>query len=219
MSDAKPTLTAHDVPGLGERRTKALKIHGASDWWFYPLLLAIAAVLVAVSLGAGVFERPGRAQTATIDGAVHVFGAQALADGMVTRNGHVLHVAREFGLSPRAVRIGARPGMGLPLADRPGAQLLLAPEEGARLQGKALRLEVAFRRLNVTSAASLAIGAETGGPITWITQPIPAENGVMIFDLPATASPPTAIGFWVVNDQADYTHGVEISRVRVTPAG
>lgn len=219
MSDAQTPPTAHDVPGLGERRTKALKIHGASDWWFYPLLVAIAAALVIVSLGAGAFERSGRAQTATMDGATHVFAAQALADGIVTHNGHLLHIAREFGLSPRAVRLGVRPGMGAASADRSGVQLLLAPEEGARLAGKALRVEIAFRRISVTNAASLAVGLETGGPIAWVTQPIPPENGVMTFDLPASATAPTALGFWVVSDKTDYNYGVEISRVRVTPAG
>lgn len=219
MSDAQTSKNAHAVPGLGERRTKALKIHGASDWWFYPLLLVVAAALVTVSLGAGAFERSGRAQAATMDGAAHVFGAQALADGVVTRNGHILHIAREFGLSPRAVRIGARPGMGAASPDRSGVQLLLAPEEGARLAGKPLRVEIAFRRISVTNAASLAVGLEQGGPIAWVTQPIPPENGVMTFDLPAAAAAPTAIGFWVVNDKTDYNYGVEISRVRVTPAG
>lgn len=219
MSDAQPSQNAHAVPGLGERRTKALKIHGASDWWFYPLLFLVAVALVTVSLGADVYERKGAPQTATMDGGAHVFDAQALADGVITRNGHVLHIARQFGLSPRAVRIGARPGMGAPTPDRAGAQLLFTPEEGARLAGKALRVEVAFRRITVTNAVSLSLGVANGGPISWTTQPIPAENGVMTFDLPATAGAPQALAFWLMNDQKDYNYGMEISRIRVTPAG
>jgi hypothetical protein len=219
MTAANTPQNAHDVPGLGERRAKALKIRGATDWWFYPALLIVAVALVLVSLGAGAFGRTVRAQSGQRAESALVFAPEALANGLQTRNGHVLHVAREFGLSPRAVRIGVRPGMEAPTADRAGAELLLTPETGALLAGKPLRVEVSIKRITVTNAVALAVAAQTGGPIGWTVQTMPAEDGVMTFDLPATGAPLKALGFWVLSDKTDYNYGVEITRVRVTPLG
>lgn len=218
MTDASNSLGGRNVAGLGERRAKALKIYGASDWWFYPLVLAAAVALVLVSLGAGAFGRSALPQAATRESSAYVFGATALAAGIETRDGHVLHVARDYGVSAKAVRIGVRPGMGVPSADRAGAKLLLTPADAAAFAGKPLRVEATIKRINVTNAVSLGVSVQDGGPITWATQVIPAADGVMTFDLPPSAAP-KAIGFWVVSDKTDYTYGVEIGSVRVTPAG
>jgi hypothetical protein len=218
MTNVPEHMSAHDVPGLGERRTKALKIYGATDWWFYPLLLAVACVLVLASLGFDVFVRGGQPQRAARAGGAFVFDAGALAGGINVEAGHLRHVTRDLGVSARAVRVGVRPGQGAPTPTSTGAVLLLDPADAAAFAGKALRVEMRIKRISVTTAASVAVSVQHGAPTTWVTAPIPAENGVMTFDLPASAAtPPRGLGIWLISDKTDYNYGVEISRVSITP--
>jgi hypothetical protein len=220
MTDVPKHLNVHDVPGLGERRSKALKIQGATDWWFYPLLLAAAAALILASLGFDAFVRGGEPQKAERDGPAYVFNAGALAGGIEVPAGHLRHVTRDLGVSARAVRIGVRPGLGAPTPTSKGAVLLFDPADAAALAGRALHVEVRIKRINVTTAASLAVSVQNGAPTMWTTMAIPAENGVMAFDLPSSAGPlPQGLGLWLVNDKTDYNYGVEISRIAITPLG
>lgn len=220
MTDAHKHPNVRDVPGLGERRTKALRIQGATDWWFYPLLLAVAAVLIVASLGFDVFAHGGGAQKAQRDGAAYVFNAGALADGIEPSDGHLFHVTRDLGVSARAVRIGVRPGLGAPTSTGGGAVLLFDATDASAFAGKALHVELNIKRISATTAASLAVSAQNGTATTWATTAIPAENGVMRFDLPASAGPPPkGLGLWVISDKMDYNYGIEISRIAVTPVG
>ncbi len=220
MTDVPSPLNAHDVPGLGDRRTKALKIQGATDWWFYPLLLAVASALILASLGFDPFVHGGTPRKAERDGAAYVFNAGALAGALDPAEGHLRHVTRDLGVSARSVRVGVRPGAGAPTPTSTGAILLMDPADAAALAGRPLHVEVSIRRINVTTAAGLAVSAQNGAATTWITAPIPAENGVLTFDLPASAgSTLKGLGLWVVNDKTDYNYGVEITRIAVAPAG
>jgi len=218
MTDVHKHPGAHDVPGLGDRRTKALKIRGATDWWFYPLLLAIAAALIMASFGLDMFAQGGSPQKAQRDGASYVFNAGALADGIEPSNGHLFHVTRDLGVSARAVRIGVRPGAGAPGPMSAGAVLLFDRADASAFAGKALHVELNIKRISVTTAASLALSIQNGEPASWASVAIPADNGVMAFDLPASTGPaPRGLGLWVISDKTDYNYGVEISRIAVTP--
>lgn len=219
MTDAREPLSVRDVPGLGERRAKALKIAGATDWWFYPLILVVAVALVLVSLGGDIFDRSASPQPAAREAAAFVYGADALADGIKTADGHMLHALRDFGVSTRAVRIGVRPGMGGPSPATRGALLLMTPADAALLAGRPVHVEVSFKRINVTTAAGLAASLQSDGPVVWSIATTPSENGVIAFDLPASAGPLKGLGLWVMSDKADYNYGLEISRVVVSPAG
>ncbi|KAF0177767.1 MAG: hypothetical protein IV086_11805 [Hyphomonadaceae bacterium] len=220
MTEVPKPLNVHDVPGLGDRRTKALKIQGATDWWFYPLLLAVAAALITASLGFAPFVRGGAPQKAERDGATYVFNAGALAGGIDPADGHLRHVTRDLGVSARAVRVGVRPGVGAPGPNSAGAVLMIDPADAAALTGRPLHVEVSIKRINVTTATSLAVSMQNGAATTWVSAAIPAENGVMAFDLPASAGPlAKGLGLWLVNDKTDYNYGVEITRIAITPAG
>lgn len=220
MTDVQTPLNIHDVPGLGDRRTKALKIQGATDWWFYPLLFAVAAALILASLGFEAFARGGAPQKAERDGKTFVYTAGALAGGIDASKGHLRHVTRDMGVSARAVRIGVRPGLGAPTPSSTGATLLFDHADAAALSGKAIHVEVSVRRISVTTAAALAVSIRNGASATWATSAIPMDNGVMAFDLPASAGPPPkGLGLWLVSDKTDYNYGVEISRIAITPAG
>lgn len=220
MTDAPSHHSPHDVPGLGERRTKALKIGGATDWWFYPLLLAVAAALILVSLGADAFNRDGAPQKGVRENGAFIYGPAALAGGIDPMNGHMRHVVRDFGVSARAVRVGVEPGRGQPPGDATGALLQIDPADAAALAGRPVRVEITFRRISVTTAQGLATSLQNGGPTQWSGGPIPQENGVMAFDLPAQAGGPLkGLGIWVISDKTDYNYGVEITRVMLKPVG
>jgi hypothetical protein len=220
MTDVPKHLNVHDVPGLGDRRTKALKIQGATDWWFYPLLMAVAAALILASLGFDAFVRGGEPQKAARDGGAYVFGAGALAGGIDVAAGHLRHVTRDLGVNARAVRVGVRPGLGAPTPTSAGAVLLFDPADAAALAGRPLRVELRIKRINATTAQSLAVSIQNGGAATWVTAAIPAENGVMTFDLPASAgAQPRGLGLWLISDKTDYNYGVEISRIAISPTG
>lgn len=218
MTEVHKPAGAHDVPGLGDRRTTALRIHGATDWWFYPVLLAIAAALILASLGFEAFARNGAPQRAERDGPAYVYGASALAGGVATSEGHLRHVMRDLGVSARAVRVGVRPGRGAPTPSSVGATLLFAPGDAAALAGKPVHVEVSVRRLGVTTANAIAVSLQNGSPATWATAAIPADAGVVAFNLPAMAgAAPKGLGIWLISDKIDYNYGVEISRIAVTP--
>lgn len=220
MTDAAPHQSTHDKAGLGERRTKALKISGATDWWFYPLLAIVAAALIFVSLGADAFDRDGAPQKGVREGDAFIYGPAALAGGVDPMNGHLRHVVRDFGVSARAVRIGVQPGRGQPAPNATGALLQIDPADAAALAGRPVRVEITFRRISVTTAQGLATSLQNGGPVFWSGGPIPQENGVMAFDLPAQPGGPLkGLGIWVISDKTDYNYGVEITRVMLKPAG
>lgn len=218
MTDVPRPENTHDLSGLGERRTKALKVHGATDWWFYPLLALVAAALIIVSLGADAFDRDGSPQRGQRDGEAFIYGPAQLADGIDPTNGHLRHVVRDFGVSPRAVRIGVEPGRGQPAPDSVGALFQIDPADAAAFAGKPVRVEITFRRISITTAQGLATSLQNGGPAFWSGGPLPAENGVMAFDLPALdGAPPKGLGIWVISDKSDYNYGVEITRVSMKP--
>jgi len=220
MTDAPPHLSTHDIAGLGEPRAKALKIAGATDWWFYPLLVIVAAALIVLSLGADAFNRDGTPQKGVSEGDAFIYGPAALARGIDPMNGHLRHVVREFGFSARAVRVGVEPGRGQPTPDAAGALLQIDPMDAAALAGRPVRVEITFRRISGTTAQGLATSLQNGAPAVWSSNPLPGENGVMAFDLPAlSGAPPKGLGIWVISDKTDFNYGVEITRVMLKPVG
>jgi len=220
MTDLPSHKNVHDVPGLGERRTKALKISGATDWWFYPLVLAVAAALIIVSLGADAFNRDGSPQKAVREGEAYIYGPAALAGGIDPMNGHVRHVVRDFGVSARAVRVGVEPGRGQAKPDSVGALLQIDAVDAAAFAGRPVRVEITFRRISTTTANGLAVSLQNGGPAYWTGGPLPTDGGVMAFDIPARpGAPPKGLGIWVISDKVDYNYGIEITRVMIRPVG
>jgi hypothetical protein len=96
---------------------------------------------------------------------------------------------------------------------------MLTPETAARLAGRPLHLRVAVKPMALgTTAAELAVSAQAEGPINWVSKPITTENGILEFDLPASAEPVKAIGLWPYSEAQTwwFDFGVEITQVSVS---
>jgi hypothetical protein len=220
MSQATPPTLQRAVPVNAEPGARR-RVMGATDWWFYPLIVLIAAGLVSVSLGGEAFIQAATPQHAAArTGAELVYGPHELARGSRMDADHVRYVVRDFGVSARAVRLAVRPGTPAPTPQSTGVMLLLDPAETAPLSGKPVRVVLALRRFSVTAAGGIAVSLQNGGPVQWVIVPLPTVNGDVTVDLPPLdGAPATALGLRMLSDIQDYNHGAEITRITLKPAG
>jgi hypothetical protein len=213
-----PPARARDVPvfvDAGQRR----RVMGATDWWFYPLVILGAVGLILLSLGADVFVKPAIAQRAAREGPALVYNAHLLARGSQSDGSHVRFVVRDFGMSARAVRFAVRPNIPPPTAEDRGVQLLLDSADGALLAGKPVDVELVTRRFAISAAGGIALSLQNGGPVTWVTVPLPAQSGPLTVRLNAPeGAAPTALGVRMLSEGDDMNYGVEISRITLRPA-
>jgi hypothetical protein len=219
MSATPPQVPTRAVPVFVERDTKR-RVMGATDWWFYPLVVLIAAGLIVSSLGAEAVPRNPQPQAAARDGAALVYGPHALARGARVDDDQLLYVVRDFGVSARAVRFAVRPNTAAPGANDAGAQILLDPQDTTALVGTLVDVELQVRRFSITAAGGIAVSLQNGGPVTWATAPFPPSSGPVTARARAPALPaPTALGLRMLSDRTDYNYGAEITRVTIRPAG
>lgn len=209
MSHNIPSDSARAVPVFAERGGQR-RVMGATDWWFYPLILAMAAGLVALSFGGEAFTQDARAQSAARDGTALVYGPRQLARGARLDGAHVRYVVRDFGVRARAVRFAVKPNTPAPVAGDGGIALLLVPAETAPLAGRPVRAELAYRRFSITAAGALALRLDEG---PWVTVPLPALSGPVAVDLPAPARAPRTLGIRLISEQTDMNYGAEFTRI------
>ncbi len=218
MTQASPPGLTRAVPVNAERGARR-RVMGATDWWFYPLIVLAAGGLISASLGGDAFDRAATPQhAASRSGAELVYGPHELARGTRVDADHVRYVVRDFGVSARAVRFAVKPDRPAPGPDTKGVTLLLDQAETAPLAGKPVRVVLLLRRFTVTAAGGIAISLQNGGPVTWVTASLPAESGEVTIDLPALAgAAPTALGVWLLSDRSDFNYGTEFSRITLKP--
>jgi len=204
---------ARAVPVYAERGAQR-RVMGATDWWFYPLIVLAAAALMAVSLGGEAFVRDARPQAARLEGGILVFGPRALAQGTQTDPTHVSYVVRDLGVRIRAVRLAIRPNAPPPTAGDTAAALLLAPAQTQALVGRPVRAELAYRRFSITAAGAVALRFDDG---PWTIAPLPPQSGPVVVVLPAPTRAPARLGIRLISDQTDMNYGAEFRRIVLRP--
>jgi hypothetical protein len=201
------------VPVFAERGAQR-RVMGATDWWFYPLILVLAAALVALSLGITTVSQPPQPQPATRKDGALVYGPHQLARGTRIDATHVRYIVRDLGLSASAVRLAVRPGTAIPADGDSAAALLLAPGDTEALVGRPVRVEIAHRRFSISAAGALALRFDNG---PWTITPLPPQSGPLTVTLPAPSTAPRELGIRMVTDQQDMNYGAEFNRIVLRP--
>ena len=213
-SDAERALPTFVTDGSRRR------VMGATDWWFYPLIAVAALGLIVLSLGLDAFDTRVTPQHAQRHGAALIYGPHELARGTKLDADHVGFVARDFGVNAHAVRFAVKPDRPPPTAQDTGVRLMLEPGETVNLAGKPVRVEIQYVRLTRTAAGGIALSLQNGGPVTWVSRPLPTESGMVTLDLTAPAGgAPTALGIRMLSDREDFNCGAEIQKITLKPAG
>jgi hypothetical protein len=186
---------------------------------FYPLVLALALGVVALSLKPQSWPRePAAVAGAASDGAI-VF-ERAAFDAPAVGAEQELYVVRDFFGRAQALRIAQKAGQPPPTPAEQGARLLLTPQQAALIEDKPVTIEVSYSPLPINAANGLAVSLQGIAPADWVSQPAPPQTGVLRFDLPPQFAV-NAIGLRALNDgdQEEQAFGLEITRVRVIPQG
>jgi hypothetical protein len=183
---------------------------------FYPLLIAAACGLVLMSFGTRLLAAPTTA-SARIEGETVVIPGPGLAAATIDPS-QTSFIVRNGGGAPTALRLAVLPGQGLPTPAYTGARVPLTREAADALAGRAVRVTVTVRPLPVTTAAQLAISLQGQGDANWQVVDLTGEEGVLAYTFPPLASgPPTAVGLRVISANDDYSYGIEIATIALTP--
>jgi hypothetical protein len=113
-----------------------------------------------------------------------------------------------------------KPKEAAPTPQDQGVRVLLGREAAQFLEDKPVVVRVDYRPIPLSTASSLAVHLEGGRLQDWASQPIAPEGGSVSFTLPAQTAM-SAIGLRAVYEgsrKEDRNVGVEIVRIRVTPA-
>lgn len=183
---------------------------------FYPLALLLAGLAIVVSLKPQAWPRePAPVAAASTQGAL-VFGGEAFNSPQPSPDQNIT-VVRDYWGKAEALRVAVHQDHPQPPTpnDR-GVRLLLTPQDAAALAGRPLTVEVSFNALPVNMAQALAVSVQSDGPVTWLSQPLPQENAMVRYEVPAQANP-NAIGLRAINTGGDAAFGLEITRIRIIP--
>ncbi|MBN8605830.1 MAG: hypothetical protein J0L81_02855 [Caulobacterales bacterium] len=182
---------------------------------FYPLILVLAALVIAVSLKPQAWPRePAPVAAQVIDGAL-VFEGQAFNSPAVGAEQN-MSVVRDFWGAAQALRIAQKPGQPPPTPAEQGARLLLTTEQAALIDDRPVTIEVTYNPIPINAASELAVSLQGIGPADWVSQPSPPQTGTLTFQLPPQFAV-NAIGLRALSGNADQAYGLEITRVRVIP--
>lgn len=184
---------------------------------FYPLILVLAALVIAVSLKPQAWPRePAPVAAQVVDGAL-VFEGQAFNSPAVGAEQN-MSVVRDFWGAAQALRIAQKPGQPPPTPAEQGARLLLTTEQAALIDDRPVTIEVTYNPIPINAASELAVSLQGIGPAEWVSQPSPPQTGTLTFQLPPQFAV-NAIGLRALSGNADQAYGLEITRVRVIPGG
>jgi hypothetical protein len=180
-------------------------------WLFYPVAVIVAALLIAGGLRPEWPAPHYPTIAASRLGPTFVLHAEALAN-VQAGNEHYTYVDTDQQGVPIGVRIARRSDK-LTQATQ-GALLAFAPSDIAALTGKPCTLEIFYRPLQITTAASILV--KWDGSPNFVLVPIEPREGVVRLQLPAGD---IGVGLRITpeNDLADYHYGVELVEVRITP--
>jgi hypothetical protein len=182
---------------------------------FYPLVIVLGLLVVAVSLRPQAWPRDPAPAAAEIAGSALVYQGEAFATPNPAPE-QVLTVVRDFWGRPHAMRVAVLANQPEPTPAEQGVRIMMTPEDAARVSDRPVIVEVSYNPLPVTTAHGLAVSLQGIGPADWVTQPVAPQQATLRFELPAQMAV-NAIGFRVISQAADYSYGVEITRVRVIP--
>jgi hypothetical protein len=182
---------------------------------FYPLAIVVAALLIGFSL------QPQRwAREAGPVAAQHAEGALVYRGAGFDRPDpspeQCMTVVRDFLGRPRALRIAVKPDQPPPTPAERGVRVLMTPEDAARIEDRAVTVEVTYTPSPVNAASGLAVSLQGIGPAEWVAQEIPPQPNTVRFDLPAQLAV-NAIGLRAISSNSDQAYGLEITRIRVIP--
>lgn len=182
---------------------------------FYPLVLALAAAVIILSLQPQALPRPAAAVAGEIQGRTLVLEGAAFDAPQDPPEQYVTVVRDALGQA-QSLRIAVLPDLGAPTAAETGVVIRLDPASAALISGKRLNVEIAYRPLPVNAAPELAVRAEAAGPSPWVTQPIPPLSGSVQYVLPPARNV-SGIGLRPLIGGHAMTFGVEIVSIRITP--
>jgi hypothetical protein len=184
---------------------------------FYPLVALLAVLVIAISLRPQSWPRaPAPTAAAAADGPTLVFQGNSFNAPDVVAADQNIYVPRNFLGQPQSLHIAVLPEHTAPTPAERGARILLTARDAQHLEGRSVTVEVSYNPLPVNAASGLAVSLQGQGPVAWVSRPAEAETGVLRFDLPA-ARGVNAIGLRAIAQGNEQAHGLEITRIRVTP--
>lgn len=183
---------------------------------FFPLAAIVAAAVIAVSLRPQAWPRePAPVAGMIAEGALVLEG-----EGFTSPDSgpeQAITVTRDFWGRAQTLRIAQLPGRPSPTPAELGARIVLTPESAAFLDAKPVVVEVSYNPLPINAASGLAVSLQGVGPAEWVSAPLEPAAGVVRFELPAHVAT-NAIGLRALSEGTDQAYGVEILRIRATPA-
>jgi len=184
---------------------------------FYPVVALLAALAVGLSLRPQSWPRdPAPASAVAADGPTLVFQGNSFNSPDHEAANQNIYVPRNFWGQPQSLHVAVLPQHAGPPPTERGARILLTPQDAQHLEGRRVTVEVSYNPLPVNVANGLAVSLQGNGPVTWVGRPAEAETGVLRYDLPATSGV-NAIGLRALAGGNDQAHGLEITRIRITP--
>lgn len=180
---------------------------------FYPIVLLLAAGMIAFSAMPQLWPRPAAPVAAQVENGVIVLEGGAFNSPEDPPQQDIT-VTRTLLGEAQALRIAVLPEQGDPTPQETGVRLLLEPETAALLSGRGIRLEVQYQPLAVNAASALAVSLQGAGEIRWVSLPIPPLSNSVTFTLPVTQDV-TAIGLRAISgNPPPVSYGVEITSIR-----
>jgi hypothetical protein len=182
---------------------------------FYPLAIALAAQLIAVSLRPQSWPRePAPVAAQQADGAL-VFAAAAF-DTPAPAPQQNMTVTRDFFGRAQTLRVAVLPDQAPPSPEENGVRILLAPQDAAQISNRPVTVEVSYDPLSINAATGLAVSLRGAGAAPWVSQQIQPQRATIRFELPAQNAV-NAIGLRALNEGGQEAFGLEITRIRVIP--
>jgi hypothetical protein len=182
---------------------------------FYPLAIAFAAFVIALSVRPQAWPREPAPVAAQVQDGSLVFAGEGFNSPAVGAE-QDMFVVRDFWGRAQSLRIAQKPGQPPPTPAEQGARLLLTPEQAAMIDERPVTVEITYNPLPVNAASALAVSLQGIAPADWVSQPAPPQPGTLRFQLPAQFAV-NAIGLRALSNEGEQAYGLEITRVRVTP--
>jgi hypothetical protein len=183
---------------------------------FYPLAIAFAALMIALSVRPQSWPRTPAPVMAERQGEWLVWSGEAF-NSPAQGADQEMTVIRDFLGRPLVLRIAQKKAQATPPTPaEDGVQILLSADDAAAIAGRTVTVEVSYNPLPVNAATELAVSLRGGAQTQWVTQAAPSQSATLRFRLPAQNAV-NAIGLHAVSAFDDQAYGLEITRIRITP--